>query len=238
MTRYSDPERQKLFIERLSAGKKGKLLGMNNPSKRPEVRAKISAKLKGRDAPWTIGDKNVAKRPEVKEKIRNNKNSAATRFTKGQTPYNKGETVETNPIVKTYTEKATIKRQTEQFKQMARNNVLNNYRLGKWHSDSPAEDEMERILIGFGFKKNVDYIHPFIITGKFVFDFFIIRQNLVIETDGREHRHDKERKAKDKVKEEYLRQNGFSLIRFRNEEILNHKEVVINILRSKLFSNI
>lgn len=48
------------------------LRGENNPSKRPEVRAIISAKLTGRDAWWMRGSNSVAKRASVREAIRAN----------------------------------------------------------------------------------------------------------------------------------------------------------------------
>ncbi len=199
------------------------------------MRAKISAKLKGRRAPWTEGDKNVAKRPEVREKIKNNKNSQQTRFKKGQIPWNKNLTVKTSPLVKLYTQKATKKRRTKKFKRMARQNVLKNYLQGKWKSDSPAEEEMEVILQRAGLKKDKDFFHPYII-GDFVFDFFIKHPNLVIEIDGREHRHSKKVKALDKVKEQHLQDNNYLLARFRNEEIFGKRDEIISLINDKLLT--
>ena len=45
------------------------LCGDDNPSKRPEVREKISKAQKGIPRPKTAGDNNPSKRPEVREKI-------------------------------------------------------------------------------------------------------------------------------------------------------------------------
>lgn len=63
---------------RMSEAKKGKpfagipyrATGENNPSKRPEVRKKISDALRGKSYHWQYGENNVAKRPEVRDKHR------------------------------------------------------------------------------------------------------------------------------------------------------------------------
>lgn len=62
-----NPRKNPLVIEKIRAKLRDPLI---NPSKRPEVRALISMKLKGRDAPWTKGENNVSKRPDVREKIK------------------------------------------------------------------------------------------------------------------------------------------------------------------------
>src|SRR5215469_1662897 len=96
MPRFADPQKQKAWIEKISKSRKGKCTGESNPSKREDVRQKISTQLKGRDAYWLYGEDNPAKQESVKEKIRNNPNSKATRFQIGHVPVNKGETAETN----------------------------------------------------------------------------------------------------------------------------------------------
>lgn len=243
MPRFADPERQRLFIERLSAGRKGKCVGDANPSKRKDVREKISTKLKGRNADWLYGDKNPAKQLAARGKIRNNKKSQATRFQKGHTPANKNQTKETSETVRKNAEVRTGRKNTEEqiqniknglppnHRETARENALNNIITGKWQKPSKHEDELEKILIEeLLMLKNKDYLHPHRI-GNFAFDFFIVQNNGIIETDGREHKHDKEIKVRDKLKEEFLKQHNYPIIRFEDKEIYNNKHEVIEKIK-------
>lgn len=58
---------------KISASLKGRdahwLRGDKSPMRRPEVAAKVSAALKGRKAPWCTGDRSAMRRPEVAAKI-------------------------------------------------------------------------------------------------------------------------------------------------------------------------
>lgn len=54
--------------------------------------------------------------------------------------------------------------------------------------------------------------------GNYIVDFFSKDLKLIVEVDGEIHKF---RKSKDKKREEGLLQLGFSIIRFKNEEILN-----------------
>jgi len=247
MPRFADPEKQRRFIERVSAGRKGKCVGEANPSKRKAVRQKISEKLKGRDAIWLVGDKNPAKQLAVREKIRNNKNSQATRFKKGQTPANKNQTKETSEAVRINAAKRTGRKNTEEQKQhikeglppnhreTARENALNNMVSGKWKNPSRHEDELERILVEeMQMIKNIDFYHSHRL-GNYVFDFFIVYNQGIIETDGREHKYDKEVKRTDKIKEEYLKHNNYPLLRLSDKEIYNTTKTVIE--KVNLFIN-
>ena len=55
--------------------------------------------------------------------------------------------------------------------------------------------------------------------GKYIADFFCKELKLVIELDGLTH-HDKAVSDKDAVKENYLIENGYSVLRFPDEEVL------------------
>lgn len=52
----------------------------------------------------------------------------------------------------------------------------------------------------------------------YIVDFFCKKLNLIIELDGEIHKF---QKSKDKIREQNLLRMGYSIIRFRNEEILN-----------------
>jgi len=214
-----------------------KLTGMMNPAKRSEVRKKISEKLKGRNAHWLFGENNPAKKIEARKKIKNNLNSQRTRFKKGQIPWNKGLTTKNSLGVRKYTQKATVKRRTEAFKQMARANVMRNFMEGKWGGISPVEIQMELMLYSLGLVKREHFIPQYVL-GDFVFDFYITKSNLMIECDGRDHRHSNKKKRIDRLKEECLKQNHIKLLRIRNEEIINNQAGVIDLLSHKLSINL
>src|SRR4051812_10055320 len=55
--------------------------------------------------------------------------------------------------------------------------------------------------------------------GKYIADFFCKELKLIIELDGLTH-HDKTVSEKDAVKENYLIENGYSVLRFNDEEVL------------------
>jgi len=57
--------------------------------------------------------------------------------------------------------------------------------------------------------------------GNYILDFFCNRLALAIEVDGYTHRLPDVVK-KDTVKEEHLRRMGISVLRFKDEEVMNH----------------
>ncbi|MGM0622265.1 MAG: endonuclease domain-containing protein, partial [Bacteroidota bacterium] len=59
----------------------------------------------------------------------------------------------------------------------------------------------------------------------YIVDFFSKELKLVIEIDGEIHKY---QKRKDKIREERIRNLGYSVIRFRNEDILHE---FINVIR-------
>lgn len=237
MPRYSDPVRQALFIQRLKDSHKGKLVGDQNPAKRPEVRATLSIKGKGRKRPDITGEKNYAKDPKVREKIKNNPNNIKTRFKKGQTPHNKGKTAETYEPTKRDAEKRKGAKRTEEQKlnikrglppdhgEKAREKLFRNIKLGKWGKPSKHEDELEAILIELDLVKNKDFFSKYRVDDA-SFDFFIPQKKLIIETDGREHIYDKEVKENDIRKLKILQNNGLHLVRFSDFDIFNNRDQV------------
>lgn len=217
MPRYSDPEKQKQWIERLRKSHE-KYKGVNNP----------------------------ANRPDVKDKIRNNPNSKKGRFIKGQHPHNYGKNAPTYEPTKRDAEKRKgQKRTAEQIQHMvdglpenhaivARERAIANMLLGKWGKNSKHENELERILSQqLGLVKNKDYFHPYRI-GNYVFDFYIPSVRCVIETDGREHWADSEIMERDKKKEQFLKEKGYILLRFRDFQIFNKAELVLKKIQEVL----
>ena len=68
------------------------------------------------------------------------------------------------------------------------------------------------------------------IIGDYIVDFVCIEKNLVIEVDGGYH-SEYEQIEKDEFRTERLRDWGFSVIRFKNEEVIGDISNVINIIK-------
>jgi very-short-patch-repair endonuclease len=87
--------------------------------------------------------------------------------------------------------------------------------------------EQEKVLWNHlrGRKQNGMYFrrqHPY---GIYILDFYCFEENLVIEIDGKVHlsRHDY-----DIERTEYLESSGLKVLRFKNEDIVNRIEWVLN----------
>ena len=97
----------------------------------------------------------------------------------------------------------------------------------KKHRKKPTEAEMvlwkflRAKQLGYKFRRQ----HP---VDKFIPDFVCIEKKLIIEVDGKIHNFQKE---EDEIRTEILNENGFKVIRFKNEEIMcNIDEVVLKII--------
>jgi leucyl-tRNA synthetase len=64
----------------------------------------------------------------------------------------------------------------------------------------------------------------------YIVDFALLEVNLVIEVDGGYHNKESQ-KANDLARDTYLNQLGYAVLRFTNEEILNHFDNVINKIK-------
>ena len=65
------------------------------------------------------------------------------------------------------------------------------------------------------------------VIGDYIVDFVSRHGGLVIELDGGYHSEPRQQED-DKIREEYLEQMGYHVIRFTNEEVLNDIENVLN----------
>ena len=59
--------------------------------------------------------------------------------------------------------------------------------------------------------------------GPYIVDFCCYEKKLVVELDGGQHA---ESQGQDKIRSEYLRENGFNVMRFWNDEVLKETEAV------------
>lgn len=71
------------------------------------------------------------------------------------------------------------------------------------------------------------------IIDQFIVDFVCLRQNLIIEVDGKFH-YEKEQVEKDKIRTEILETYGFKVIRFENKEVLGNTEKVLEKISEEL----
>lgn len=71
------------------------------------------------------------------------------------------------------------------------------------------------------------------IIGKYIADFVCLEQKLVIEIDGLIHQLP-ENKESDEIRTQWLNDNGFRVIRFTNNQVLNDTEGVLNEIRNNL----
>ncbi len=69
--------------------------------------------------------------------------------------------------------------------------------------------------------------------GNYVVDFVCLNYRLVIEVDGPVH-DEINQERRDKVRDEFLRHNGFTVLRFSNEEVLLRRLTVINSIAAAL----
>ena len=73
------------------------------------------------------------------------------------------------------------------------------------------------------------------IIGQYIVDFFFRKSKLIVELDGAYHFSDEQQKE-DVIRQEWLEQMGYTVIRFTNEDILFNTEKVITHIKSKLIS--
>jgi very-short-patch-repair endonuclease len=65
--------------------------------------------------------------------------------------------------------------------------------------------------------------------GPYIVDFLCPERALIVEVDGDQHGHD-EAMARDKVRTEWLAQNGYQVIRFWNDEVVSNIDGVCSTI--------
>ena len=83
----------------------------------------------------------------------------------------------------------------------------------------------ERQLEGFKFRRQ----HPI---GKYIVDFINLGRKIIIEVDGGQHLENK----KDKLRDKWLEEKGYEVLRFWDNEVLTNIEGVLESIRKKLYS--
>ena len=70
--------------------------------------------------------------------------------------------------------------------------------------------------------------HPI---GKYIVDFVCLEKRLILEIDGGQHAEEDERE-KDDRRDQWLRSEGFRILRFWNNEVLQNLEGVLETIRA------
>ncbi|MFH1336921.1 MAG: endonuclease domain-containing protein [Candidatus Zixiibacteriota bacterium] len=64
--------------------------------------------------------------------------------------------------------------------------------------------------------------------GNYIVDFICFEKRIVIELDGSQHQTEKD---KDRKREQWLKRQGFKVLRFWNNEVLNNMEGVYQVIK-------
>jgi len=83
----------------------------------------------------------------------------------------------------------------------------------------------ERQLEGIKFRRQ----HPI---GKYIVDFINLEKKIIIELDGGQHLDNK----KDKLRDRWLKEQGYKVLRFWDNEVLINIEGVMESIRKKIYS--
>lgn len=70
--------------------------------------------------------------------------------------------------------------------------------------------------------------------GNYIVDFLCFDRRIIVEIDGGQHARD-ENVNKDKERDEWLRTQGFKVLRFWNNEVLNNINGVWEVIRKHCF---
>lgn len=98
------------------------------------------------------------------------------------------------------------------------------------NNPTEAESLLWQYLRGNGLKEHFRQQHP--ICG-YIPDFVCLRLRLIIEIDGGYH-SEGEQQEQDKIRQDYLEKEGFSFLRFTNEEVLYDTDETIGIIKDTI----
>ena len=91
---------------------------------------------------------------------------------------------------------------------------------------TPAEEQLWQLLRKKPFGMRARRQHPI---ERFVVDYFIPQARLVIELDGEIHQ---KQKTEDQARESFLKENGYRVIRFSNQDVLQNCQQVLESIKA------
>ena len=89
-------------------------------------------------------------------------------------------------------------------------------------------EALRKLNCGFRFRRQ----HPI---GDYIADFICLRRKLIIEVDGGYH-NEPIQQQDDQMRTDFLENKGYTVIRFKNEEISNDLHTVIMKIKEILFN--
>ncbi|MBO4811387.1 MAG: endonuclease domain-containing protein [Prevotella sp.] len=95
-------------------------------------------------------------------------------------------------------------------------------------SESMLWEALRNLNCGYHFRRQ----HPI---GDYIADFICLKKKLVVEVDGDYH-NDPMQQQNDQMRTDYLERKGYTVIRFKNEEIGNNLHEVIMRIKEQLFN--
>ncbi len=108
--------------------------------------------------------------------------------------------------------------------------MLKEYAAHNRQNMTPAESALWQQLRGqqLGFK----FLRQYII-GNYIVDFFCPGKQLIIEVDGKYH-YAEDNPEQDQIRDAYLSQRGYTVLRFINEQVLCDTDQTIAIIKQHL----
>ena len=95
-------------------------------------------------------------------------------------------------------------------------------------SESVLWEALRRLHCGYHFRRQ----HPI---GDYIADFICLKKKLVVEVDGGFHNNPMQQQN-DQMRTDYLERKGYTVIRFKNEEISDDLHEVIMRIKEQLFN--
>ena len=95
-------------------------------------------------------------------------------------------------------------------------------------SESVLWEALRRLHCGYHFRRQ----HPI---GDYIADFICLKKKLVVEVDGGYHSNPMQQQN-DQMHTDYLERKGYTVIRFKNEEISDDLHEVIMRIKEQLFN--
>ena len=95
-------------------------------------------------------------------------------------------------------------------------------------SEQVLWEALRKLNCGYHFRRQ----HPI---GDYIADFICLKRKLVIEVDGGYH-NEPIQQQNDQMRTEFMERKGYTVIRFKNEEISNNLQEVIMRIKEQLFN--
>jgi len=109
----------------------------------------------------------------------------------------------------------------KEFKRKLRKYYQKELRTNPTSSENRLKNILKSNRIKFNFQKRLNW---------FYYDFLFRNKRLILELDGNYHETEKQQ-LQDLRKEVFAKKQGYTLIRFKNEEVWNNPEKILDTIR-------